>query len=228
MRYDITSWKAEDQTITRLIKNEFGGDSHKFFREVSQSYTFEEHLEMFPRIKTYMDLRDKFKSALESGEIKTTGEGWRKAISTPSLQKWCNKVGKGECYIMTYGCGKASKRDKLMKITDGLRLSSNDEDFERYAFNTHWRELEKLYNKERSWFREHDEYTVTANRVKEKLQNLHTHLPRLNSWRDAIEDTIDGESVWRELTLDEYRQLEKFADDYVAKRDEFIKNNFPF
>lgn len=228
MRYDITNWKAEDQTITRLIKNEFGGDPYKFFREVSQSYTFEEQLEMFPRIKTYMDLRDKFKSSLESGEIKTTGEGWRETISTPSLQKWCKKVGKGECYIRTYGCGEASKRDKLMKITDGLTLNSGDEDFKRYATNTHWYKLQELYNKERSWFKNNDEYTVTANRVREKLQNLRISLPRLNGWCDRIEDTIDGETVWRELTLDELRQLEKFADDYVAKRDEFIKNNFPF
>lgn len=228
MRYDITNWKAEDQTITRLIKNEFGGDAYKFFREVSQSYTFEEQLEMFPRIKTYMDLRDKFRSALKSGEIKTTGEDWRKTVSTPSLQKWCKKVGKSECYIRTYGYGEASKRDKLMKIDDGLTLNSGDKDFERYATNTHWYKLQELYNKERSWFKNHDEYTVTANRVKDKLQNLYIKLPRLNNWCDRIEDTIDGKSVWRELTLDEYRQLEKFANDYVAKRNEFIENNFPF
>ena len=57
---------------------------------------------------------------------------------------------------------------------------------------------------------------------------MYIKLPRLNDWCDKIEDIIDGKNVWRELTLDEYRQLEKFADDYMAKRDEFIKNNFPF
>ena len=228
MKFDTKTWKAEDQTITRLIKNDFNGNKYDFLQDVTESYTFDEYLQIYPTVKMDMKLRDEFKLALANGEIKQTGEGRRRNISTPSLQKWCNKVGKSEKYIRTYGCGEASKRDKLLKLADGVTLNSNDDDFERYCRNSYWKELDTLYLREKEWFRSNDEYSVICDRVHDKIRMTQLSLPKLSMFSNRIEDTINGEKVWRSLTLDEYRQLEAFLDDYIARRDEFVKTNYPF
>lgn len=226
MKYDFSNWKAEDQEITRLIKQSYNGEQYKFFQDVVDEYTFKEELEMFPYVKDYMALRDAFLKAVEDGEIKVVQKGYSKEYSTPSLKKWCKKVGKSKGYFRSYGLS-YPERDYWMCIKDGIQLDSSDERFESYVRSEHHRKLESLYYEEKQWFNKHDEYTSTSDRVSDKLRDLRISLPNLSSWCTETKDTINGEEKWRPLTLEEYRKLEKFADDYVEAQKRFIEENFP-
>jgi hypothetical protein len=227
MKYDFSNWKPEEQEITRIIKGSYNNNMYDFFQDVANSYTFEEHLEMFPYIKGWMELRDKFLDAVASGEIKMDEKTYGgKVINTASLHKWCKKVGHNGGYLpYSYN---HNKRDKLMTICEFVKLNSKDDDFVRYASHCHFEKLQRLYNEEKEWFLKHDEYTVISKRVSEKMRDLRIGDLDLDTWCERILDTVNGEEKYRKLTIDEFRKLEEFADAYIKAQEEFIKNNYPF
>lgn len=182
---------------------------------------------MFPTIRKFLKLVDKFKNDVESGVIKKQNNGWNK-YNFNSVKAWYKRNNLTVPYMANYDdLMFLPKKSTYNRWSAYCRFDANEGELNEYIRDLCCRSIAHFRTVEQRHFNEHDEWTVENN----KLCNRHLYdsskYVGFSIWSSGKytpnnKDYKDG----RFLTLEELKALNSFYDDLEKSLEDFYKEKF--
>lgn len=217
-------WKVEEQELRK-----------HGYKQLKYAFDRDEKIEA---IDTYGNFRDKladiiekkalYDEAIANGEIKSKNTYSGVVPNTNSLKAWCKRNG-------VFDGGDYSRPTNY--YFDGVILNFSDytmtgkflddtidKIFDSMLFELKWEETK--------YFKEHDEYSITCNKLEEYVNDYYYKVPEgihLSFWSsgeiDIYENEDNKETTNHEITLEEAQKLIKFYEGLDKVVKEYYNNN---
>lgn len=218
-------WKAEELALKELTDEQL--------QDIVKQYTLEEmqvandtysnggkFSKFWERYNEFQSEKDTIKHQINRWNGEPTSE-----LNTNSLKAWAKSKG--------YHIGYCFEQDDVLKWHmigyDNLWLTWDIETINKQIPNIFFDLLKNLRSEEKSWFREHDEYSIVLDKINKYRSEYGWHLPLTVKHEWWISGNIlvynDDESAKRKLTLKELKQILAVFEAKEALIKEFDKKS---